>query len=233
MVYKKFNDTEKINIRQILLPIIFYSFVAGHINALFILSYSVPVTHMTGNLTHLGNLTLFKQASSLLLLLSILLSFFCGSVFSGFILEGPNFAPDRKYGILTILEGILIFLAALFGKQYFWTTLALCSFAMGLQNAFMSSYKGIILRTTHMTGIITDLGFLLGSSIRTKKLPINQAGLFTFILLTFIFGAGSGHWCFLHFQFDSLFIIAFFLIVSGSYFLARRLIHKKNTNYYR
>lgn len=223
MVYKKFHNTQDVSLKLILLPILFYSFVAGHINSIFFSLYSVPLSHMTGNITQLGNVVSYSNLSVLFVLFVVLTSFLGGSIFSGFILEGATFEPGERYGILTIFEGILIFLVALLGSEYFWLALVLCSFSMGLQNAFISSYKGIIIRTTHMTGIVTDLGFLIGSSIKSKRIDKNKIVFFMLILFSFVGGAMSGYSCALFFQFHSLFIIALFLMVGGTFYLIKRI----------
>jgi uncharacterized membrane protein YoaK (UPF0700 family) len=41
-------------------------------------------------------------------------------------------------------------------------TVVLLCFIMGLQNAVVSKLSGAVIRTTHMTGIVTDLGIELG-----------------------------------------------------------------------
>ncbi len=37
---------------------------------------------------------------------------------------------------------------------------------MGIQNAMISYYKGTIIRTTHLSGVMTDLGLALGYRVR-------------------------------------------------------------------
>ena len=40
------------------------------------------------------------------------------------------------------------------------------AFACGLQNALTTSYSGAVVRTTHLSGIITDIGNVLGMACR-------------------------------------------------------------------
>jgi uncharacterized membrane protein YoaK (UPF0700 family) len=41
-------------------------------------------------------------------------------------------------------------------------TVALLCFTMGLQNAMVTKISGAVIRTTHLTGMVTDLGIKLG-----------------------------------------------------------------------
>merc|ERR1719401_1610209 len=40
----------------------------------------------------------------------------------------------------------------------------LCAAACGLQNGMATSYSGAVIRTTHVTGIATDIGLICGRS---------------------------------------------------------------------
>ena len=58
--------------------------------------------------------------------------------------------------------------------------LLLASAACGLQNALATTYSGAIVRTTHVTGIFTDLGIMLGAIFRGQTLDYRKAKLFLF-----------------------------------------------------
>ncbi len=66
------------------------------------------------------------------------------------------------------------------------------AFACGIQNGMASSYYGLIIRTTHVTGIVTDLGVILGQRIRGHPVegwkPLLLAGL----LIGFLLGGIAG-----------------------------------------
>ena len=84
----------------------------------------------------------------------------------------------------------------------------LASAACGLQNALATTYSGAIIRTTHVTGIFTDLGIMLGSVLSGKALDKRKAQLFLFIIVGFILGGTSGALLYTQFIFKSLFIPA-------------------------
>ncbi|MGL4980487.1 MAG: DUF1275 family protein, partial [Fusobacteriaceae bacterium] len=70
----------------------------------------------------------------------------------------------KKYGIYLIFLGFFLIITTILfqNKRYFISFLALIT---GMQNGIYLSYKGIICRTTHMTGTITDLGTIIGNRL--------------------------------------------------------------------
>jgi uncharacterized membrane protein YoaK (UPF0700 family) len=66
------------------------------------------------------------------------------------------------------------------------------SAACGIQNALITTYSGAIIRTTHMTGIFTDLGLMIGSKLRGNKFDKRKSILFLLIISGFIFGGSIG-----------------------------------------
>ncbi len=60
--------------------------------------------------------------------------------------------------------------------------------AMGLQNAMVSHYKGTIIRTTHLSGVLTDLGLALGYIARGLKVENRRIILHLLIFSGFLIG---------------------------------------------
>ena len=84
---------------------------------------------------------------------------------------------------------------------------AIACFAMGLQNATITRISGGVVRTTHVTGVLTDLGLELfalvprrGPTRTVASQPVGglsvgeRAGLLASILASFAIGAGLGGW---------------------------------------
>jgi uncharacterized membrane protein YoaK (UPF0700 family) len=55
-----------------------------------------------------------------------------------------------------------------------------------------SSYRGLTLRTTHVTGIVTDLGALLGNRLRGREVKSWKFGLLLCVLIAFFIGGMGG-----------------------------------------
>lgn len=75
---------------------------------------------------------------------------------------------------------------------------------MGLQNAMTSTYSGAVVRTTHLSGIMTDLGVMLGHWVR--RLPVDTLKLTLLLTLAggFWLGAITGTLLFRWMAFDGL-----------------------------
>jgi uncharacterized membrane protein YoaK (UPF0700 family) len=84
----------------------------------------------------------------------------------------------------------------------------LAAFACGLQNAMASNYSGAVIRTTHMTGIVTDLGITLGHLLRRAPIDRRRAGLFAVLLAGFLTGGVIGSYGFVTVGFNTLLIPA-------------------------
>lgn len=84
----------------------------------------------------------------------------------------------------------------------------LASMACGLQNAMVTTYSGSIIRTTHLSGIFTDLGIMLGN--RLRGIPLNGRRLLLFVLLIggFICGGALGTLLFRLLHFTALMLPA-------------------------
>jgi uncharacterized membrane protein YoaK (UPF0700 family) len=74
-----------------------------------------------------------------------------------------------QYVLPLLIEATLLLLFGLLGSHLaLWeaffvpVTVILLCFIMGLQNAMITKLSGAEIRTTHMTGIVTDIGIELG-----------------------------------------------------------------------
>ncbi|MEP0072001.1 MAG: YoaK family protein [Marinomonas sp.] len=178
---------------------------AGSINAIALLGMEhQAVSHLSGTATLLGNAFLGSSYAVLFHLIGILLSFVAGSVFSGFILTGTSLKLGRFYDLLLIVEAILLLMAMLSLLNDHATGHYFASAACGLQNALATTYSGAVLRTTHLTGIFTDLGIMIGGVLRGESFDRRKASLFVIIVVGFILGGTLGAYLFKQLSFYAL-----------------------------
>ena len=147
--------------------------VAGAVNAGGYLAVQRYTSHMTGIVSGiaddlaLGDVTL---AIAGVLLVGV---FVLGAMTTAVLI---NWARRRElnseYALSLLLEAMLLLLFGVLGTFLAtYTTLlvpatvALLCFIMGLQNAIVTKISHAEIRTTHMTGIITDLGIELGKLV--------------------------------------------------------------------
>lgn len=167
----------------------FLAFNAGMINVLGLVTVlHQSVSHMTGNVSILAQAITNWQPSSILYLFLITLSYVVGSFYSGLILGNSQFRFGRLYGIPLSLVALFIFLCWLLLPYFPRYALLWACVAMGVQNAMVSHYKGTIIRTTHLSGVLTDLGLALGYRARGLEVESKRVLLHLLILIGFFLG---------------------------------------------
>lgn len=140
-------------------------FIAGYLSALTIIIFSQMVAGHTGSITNLAMNLVVGDYSDMLRVLLIILSFFLGTIASGFIYPKENKNTQRKYSPYFFITGI-IFIIVSQNNYHSFHFLAYITFVLGLQNGMFVYYKGLIVRTTILTGPITDIGTAIGKSLR-------------------------------------------------------------------
>lgn len=181
------------------------AFIAGCINAIGLLGFEhQAVSHLSGTATLLGSSILDAPFSDTAHLAGILVSFFVGAAISGVLLHGSVLKLGRHYDTALAIEAALIFFALyLLSKGSFYGHYA-ASAACGIQNALATTYSGAIIRTTHLTGIFTDLGIMLGAALRGETFDRRKAILLLLIIAGFVVGGTFGAYSFGLFKFKAL-----------------------------
>lgn len=199
--------------------------LAGSVNAVGLLGFQhQSISHLSGTATLLGS-SLLGSLENSLHLLGILASFLFGAMISGLLLTSTSLKLGRHYDSLLLIEGLLLIIAIYFLNDGSLLGHYFASAACGLQNALASSYSGAIIRTTHVTGIFTDLGILLGSALRGEIFDKRKAMLFLLIISGFILGGFVGGLLYVKFAFMALIvpaIICFLLALAYKIYSVRK-----------
>ncbi len=166
--------------------------LAGIVNAVGLLGFAhQSISHLSGTATLLGA-ELAGLSNSSLHLAAILVSFMLGAALSGFLISSPSLKLGRHYDSLLFIEGAFLLAAIYFLNQGSVLGHYLASAACGMQNALATTYSGAIIRTTHITGIVTDLGIMLGATLRGERFDRRKALLLILITAGFIAGGLVG-----------------------------------------
>ncbi|MFL1406699.1 YoaK family protein [Marinobacter sp. M1N3S26] len=193
--------------------------VAGCINAIGLLGFEhQSVSHLSGTATLLGTSVLGNPATVSLHLAGVLFAFFLGASLSGYLLHGSTLRLGQHYDTALVVESLLLFGAfyLLSGGSFYGMFAA--SAACGLQNAMATQYSGAVVRTTHLTGIFTDLGIMLGAFLRGEGFDRRKALLFLIIISGFIAGGTLGAMLFEALKFKSLLVPGTVcLVLAGCY----------------
>jgi uncharacterized membrane protein YoaK (UPF0700 family) len=171
------------------------AFSAGSVNSIAFLGFvHHAATHVTGTFSVLS-ISLFTQDRQQIIQTSLLLFFFfAGAFLSGFIIHDGQLKMGRRYGFALSIECLLLLLSTYgFIRVSVWGEY-FASMAAGLQNSMASTYSGSIIRTTHLTGILSDLGALAGGRVRgyENELSNKKAYLLSLIIISFTAGGFLG-----------------------------------------
>ena len=139
------------------------SFVAGIVNVGGFLAVKRLTTNVTGHFAFFVDEILKLNFWEGFIFFLYIFFFFLGSFVSNLLVEIISKKSDRLiYIIPTIIESIILSLLAVFGQFLISKNpdLLACSllFAMGLQNSLVTTISNATVRTTHLTGLFTDLG---------------------------------------------------------------------------
>ena len=150
------------------------SFVAGIVNVAGFLAIQRLTTNVTGHFAFIVEEILKLNFWQSFIYFLYIFFFFLGSFVSNLLVEIISKTNDRFiYVIPTIIESLILFFLAIFGQFLISQNpnLLACAmlFAMGLQNSLVTTISNSTVRTTHLTGLFTDLGIELSQLFFYKQ----------------------------------------------------------------
>lgn len=191
-------------------------FVAGAINAGGFLAVQQYTSHMSGVVSAMADNLALGSFALVLDGVGALLSFLGGAACSAVPVNwGRRQRLHSEYALPLALEAGLLLCFGLIGGnlgQHQWlfvpATVMLLCFIMGLQNAMITKLSNAEIRTTHLTGMVTDIGIELGklcywnaaaparTPSRTQARPLprvlaNRRKLRLLVVLVTLFFAGG------------------------------------------
>lgn len=199
------------------------SCIAGMVNVTGYLGFEhQAITHLTGTTTLLGAAIADGELSITLHLAGVIVAFVIGAAISGLIVQDSTLRLGRRYGIaLTAVSGLLLLSIPLFERQWIagaWSAAMAC----GLQNAMATTYSGAVIRTSHLSGMFTDLGIGIGHALRGMPLPVRRLRLSVLIIAGFLCGATLGAFLFRALSYRALLVPAALTGVAGTIYTIYR-----------
>ncbi|HTI18939.1 MAG TPA: YoaK family protein [Trinickia sp.] len=163
------------------------AFVAGATNAGGFLVVGQYTSHMSGTVSSLADDLALGSFNLLWTSLASLASFICGAATSAVLINwGRHRTLRSHYALPLALEAALLLFFGFLGSNleqhrvlFVPATVVLLCFVMGLQNATITKISKAEIRTTHVTGLVTDIGIEIGRffySIGPGNGPLKHAG---------------------------------------------------------
>ncbi len=216
------------------------AFVAGAVNAGGFLAVGHYTSHMTGLTSTMADMVAVSDLVTAGAALAMMLSFVAGAFLCTTLISlGQRRRLRSRYALTLVLEAGLLLVFGFMGARLeteirfaLPTTVMLLCFIMGMHNAVTSIISGAAVRTTHVTGTVTDIGIELSRLVyvnrhhRRGRARIvgdrKKLVLFSLLLGSFFAGGVVGALSFKHFGFKMTLPLAAFLC----FLAARPLILK-------
>jgi uncharacterized membrane protein YoaK (UPF0700 family) len=126
------------------------------------------------------------------------------------------------HAVPMVLEVLILVGVGYYGHHHYAETLketeylvAALVFAMGLQNGLVATVSNGIVKTTHLTGLFTDLGMelsmVLQPQFRSNETLHFKLKLHLLILLGYVCGGFAGGFLFVRFGFQAIYMASFLL----------------------
>jgi len=193
------------------------AFIGGYINVISLLTnYRYSVSHLTGNASKMAEAYFLNDIGKIKEYVYLLLSFLLGAMTSGYAIGNCDFKFKKKYGYMLMYNSFLLFIAKSFLELEIYFGILMVAYTCGLQNSLIIKFNGALVRTTHLTGTITDLGANIGNFLRTKYLDTWRFLLNNILIFGFILGGFIAIDAFSIYKINSLNFVAYLYFVMGS-----------------
>lgn len=169
------------------------SFIAGIVNIAGVLSVATLTTNVTGHFAFFAEEIALKNYSKAITILIYIFFFLFGAFTSNFLVEIASLKKPRIAHAFPMILEVLILVFVGVSQNFNPNYIAyLLLFAMGLQNALVTNISQSVVRTTHLTGLFTDLGielsqlFFYKKEVELKRLTRNISLRLSIIIFFFI-----------------------------------------------
>jgi uncharacterized membrane protein YoaK (UPF0700 family) len=187
------------------------------------------VSHLTGDIAKLTmslprwSPTIFPEIYRVL---AASVCFFFGATLAGFLIHHPVLDVSRPYGRTITGIGILFIVSSMLVVHRPVLAIGVAAFGCGIQNALASHYRGIVLRTTHLTGMFTDFGITLGMRLRGHDVPRWKVAVPALLIGSFFVGGVAG--ALIHFSgYNAIFVAGVsYCLVGVGWSIAKHVFHR-------
>ncbi len=138
--------------------------VAGAVNAAGFFVLGAHTSHMTGNVAQVGEALSTGRWDIARLAAAWICAFVLGAATAAALMEWVKHRPRGRHVPALALEALILVSVTAFvvlhpdEARHHAALVGAMAFAMGMQNALVTRISGAVIRTTHLTGVLTDLG---------------------------------------------------------------------------
>lgn len=202
---------------------------AGMVNVASVIAFFAFTSNVTGHVAVFAEEIVKGHWHQVFIVMVWLLLFLSGAFIANYIINSVAVKGTYiAHSVPVFIEIVILVGIAYYGHNYYSETLSETEFlvgallfCMGLQNSLVSTITGGVVKTTHVTGLFTDLGTELSQwfhpkTEKTKVLKDRLTLRFT-ILSFYLLGGISGGWIFLRFDFNVFYVVAVVMLFVAYY----------------
>lgn len=153
------------------------AFVAGAVNAVGFVAVAIYTSHMTGMTASVSDHLAVGEWGLILAPGTAIVSFVFGAASTAILFNWMRRRETAgRFAVVLVLEALLILLFGLLANSMDaagaeFVIIGVLGYVMGLQNALITKVSGARIRTTHVTGMVTDIGIELGKWAYWSRRP--------------------------------------------------------------
>ncbi|MGF7081804.1 YoaK family protein [Mucilaginibacter sp. UYCu711] len=212
--------------------------VSGMTNVVGLVAFLAFTSNITGHVANLSKHIVEQNFSEILIFLLWLFMFFAGAFLSSFIVRSlEDKSYYRAHSIPVIIEIIVLLFVAIYGHNFYRETqtereivIATVLFAMGLQNSLVSTISGGLIKSSHLTGLFTDLGGevaeWLHPNAKNTETMRDKIFIRVTILTFYLLGGIIGGYFFNLYDFAVFYCIPFILLTILYFDVSELALHK-------
>jgi uncharacterized membrane protein YoaK (UPF0700 family) len=214
------------------------AFVSGVTNVVGVVAFLAFTSNITGHVANLAKHVVEQNFKEIIVFVAWLMLFMAGAFISNFIIRSlQDRSRYRAHAVPMILEIIVLLIVAVYGYHFYDNSMlereaiiGAILFAMGLQNALVSAISGGLIKTSHLTGLFTDLGSDLADWLHPKTEAteaIKNKIIIRLTILSFYFiGGVAGGYFFDLYDFRIFYFIPVILLTILYYDLSPLALHR-------
>jgi len=214
------------------------AFVSGVTNVAGMIAFLAFTANVTGHVANLAKHIVEQNYREIIVFLVWLLLFFFGAFLSSFIVKSLKHTSNYKaHSIPVLIEIVVLLFVAIYGHNFYEETtlereivIGAIIFSMGLQNSLVSIISGGLIKTSHLTGLFTDLGGDIAEWFHPKseksKIVRNKIFIRLTILSFYIGGAILGGLAFDMIGFTIFYFVPVILLTILYYDVSEVALHK-------
>jgi uncharacterized membrane protein YoaK (UPF0700 family) len=214
------------------------SFVSGMTNVAGMIAFLAFTSNITGHVANLAKHIVDRNFHEIIVFVIWLFLFLSGAFISSFIVRSLKHTSNyRAHATPIVIEIFILLFVAIYG-QHFYTeapfereiVIGAILFCMGLQNSLVSTISGGLIKSSHLTGLFTDLGGDIAEWVHPKEkksvIVKNKIIIRMTILGFYLGGAIAGGLLFNLMDFAVFYVIPVILLTILYYDLSPLALHR-------